>query len=77
VGLVEIAGNEHGERLVHHFRNRVAEDAFRGFVDKKNKALLVDGDDGIGSGLREKTEKLDGLWEPFDGIDLSRRLPFP
>jgi hypothetical protein len=69
VRLLEIAGHQHGDRLVHHFRNRVAEDPFCGIVDEEDGALLIDGDDGIRSRLGDHTEELGGVGEPFDGID--------
>ena len=75
--LAKVMGHEHRNRLVHHFRNGVAENSFSGLVDEENGALFVDGDDGIRSRFGDDTEELGGLRELFIGRDRSGGFRFP
>lgn len=67
--LAKVMRHEHGDGLVHHFGNGVAEDSFRGSVDEENCALFVDGDDRIRGRLGNDTEELGRLRELFVGRD--------
>jgi hypothetical protein len=67
--LAKVVGHEHGDGLMHHFRNRVSEDSFGGFINEENGALFFDGDDGFGSRFGDDTEKAGGLGEPLTGTD--------
>src|SRR5580700_8539468 len=75
--LAKVLGHEHGDGLMHHFRNGVAEDSFGGSVDEENGTLFVDGDDGIRGRLGDDSEELGGLREPFVGRDRSGGFEFP
>ena len=58
VRLTQIVGHQHGNLLVHHLGNGVSEDFLSGFVDKKNDASFVDGDDGVGGRFSDNSEQL-------------------
>src|SRR5260370_27353876 len=75
--LAKVMGHEHGDRLVHHFGNGVAEDSFSSCVGEENGTLFVDSNDGVRGRLGNDTEELGGLRELFVGRDLAGGFEFP